>query len=388
MVDQPMIHPVAGVAWGNISGTLSDQLDLQAALDTKAPTSHGHQIVEIIDLEDELAAKAPLSHLHQMVDITDLAFPVTSVQSKTGDVTLTAADVGAAPSDHLHDDRYFTEAEANSRFALVSHEHQMGDITDLVFPVTSVNGKTGPVVLDADDVGAEIALGNPTIDGQILSSLVDGTRSWINPANEAVWGSITGTLSNQTDLQTALDGKLAIDGKAADADKLDGLDSIWFSHNIHQPQVGTWTKICRLGGYNWNTVGASIIIHSATGSGGMTAVTFQLRWRDDGTWENPDAFALITQSSGYNLGGAPDRLKFIRTGDNEAELWAKKGSSGLDDAQVYLMSKGFWDQLYFDDTPPITEEPTGPQEKYGEIYGVTRAEIDAIEARLDALENP
>ncbi len=52
-------------------------------------------------------------------------------------------------------------------------------------------------------------LGNPTEDNQILSSLMDGTRSWIPAPNSAVWGQITGTLSNQTDLQTELDTKIS-----------------------------------------------------------------------------------------------------------------------------------------------------------------------------------
>jgi hypothetical protein len=57
----------------------------------------------------------------------------------------------------------------------------------------------------------EVSLGNPGTDGMILSSLVDGTRSWVDLPNSAVWGSITGTLSNQTDLQSALDLKVSSD---------------------------------------------------------------------------------------------------------------------------------------------------------------------------------
>jgi len=53
----------------------------------------------------------------------------------------------------------------------------------------------------------ENSLGNPTSDGMILSSTVAGVRTWIDAPNSAVWGSITGTLSNQTDLQDALNLK-------------------------------------------------------------------------------------------------------------------------------------------------------------------------------------
>jgi hypothetical protein len=56
----------------------------------------------------------------------------------------------------------------------------------------------------------ESSLGNPTKDGQVLSSLIDGTRSWID-VTSAVWGNITGDISNQTDLVTELGKKSDID---------------------------------------------------------------------------------------------------------------------------------------------------------------------------------
>lgn len=57
----------------------------------------------------------------------------------------------------------------------------------------------------------EDSLGNPTVDGQILSSTIAGVRTWItSAAGSSTWGSITGLLSDQTDLQAALDLKAAI----------------------------------------------------------------------------------------------------------------------------------------------------------------------------------
>ena len=86
--------------------------------------------------------------------------------------------------------------------------------------------------------GKENSLGNPSADGQVLSSLVDGTRSWIDPPTStgAVWGEITGTLSEQTDLQDALNEKaginhnhdgvyLPIGGTAADSLELGGIEA-------------------------------------------------------------------------------------------------------------------------------------------------------------------
>jgi len=55
--------------------------------------------------------------------------------------------------------------------------------------------------------GPGVASGGTT--GQILSkaSNTNYDTTWINPPSGAVWGSITGTLSNQTDLQSSLNSK-------------------------------------------------------------------------------------------------------------------------------------------------------------------------------------
>ncbi len=50
-------------------------------------------------------------------------------------------------------------------------------------------------------------LGNPSTSGYVLSSTSGGVRTWVGASG--TWGSITGTLSDQTDLQNALDLKLS-----------------------------------------------------------------------------------------------------------------------------------------------------------------------------------
>ncbi len=63
----------------------------------------------------------------------------------------------------------------------------------------------------------EINLGVPSEDGQILSSLKDGTRSWIDYPTGGTWGSITGDINNQTDLMQEFDKKVTYQ-------ELDGAD--------------------------------------------------------------------------------------------------------------------------------------------------------------------
>lgn len=60
-------------------------------------------------------------------------------------------------------------------------------------------------------VGIGSALATGATNGQVLTANGDGTTSWQDPTGGGggggTWGSINGTLSNQTDLQAALDGK-------------------------------------------------------------------------------------------------------------------------------------------------------------------------------------
>lgn len=60
-------------AWGDITGTLANQVDLDAALGGKAPASHGHAEEDVTGLITDLAGKAAASHGHVPSDITGIA---------------------------------------------------------------------------------------------------------------------------------------------------------------------------------------------------------------------------------------------------------------------------------------------------------------------------
>lgn len=59
-------------AWGAITGTLSDQTDLQSALNGKASTTHGHIIGDVTGLQTALDGKAASTHGHAITDVTGL----------------------------------------------------------------------------------------------------------------------------------------------------------------------------------------------------------------------------------------------------------------------------------------------------------------------------
>jgi len=78
---------------------------------------------------------------------------VLSVNGKTGEVSLTAADVGASPSNHTHS----VATTSSSGFMSATDKAKLDGIEAGAQKntVTSVNGKTGVVSLTASDVGAE-----------------------------------------------------------------------------------------------------------------------------------------------------------------------------------------------------------------------------------------
>jgi hypothetical protein len=92
-----------------------------------ARSDHVHQMPSATDV-----GAASSVHTHVMSDVTDLAFPVNSVNGQTGTVNLTSVDVSAASA---------------------VHSHVASDITDLtsVANVVSVNGQTGVVTINAGD---------------------------------------------------------------------------------------------------------------------------------------------------------------------------------------------------------------------------------------------
>ena len=77
--------------------------------------------------------------------------------------------------------------------------------------IPSIAGLATVTYVDNQDALKEDDLGNPLVDGYVLSSTIAGVRSWVEQSGGGgggTWGSITGELSDQTDLQSALDNKV------------------------------------------------------------------------------------------------------------------------------------------------------------------------------------
>lgn len=88
----------------NLKNIFVSKTDVNAELAKKADSSHTHSIGDTTNLQSTLDGKVPTSR---------------TINSKplSANITLSASDVGAAPSSHNHDDRYYTETEIDTKLA-------------------------------------------------------------------------------------------------------------------------------------------------------------------------------------------------------------------------------------------------------------------------------
>ena len=146
-----LFYRVSSGLWVAAVPGITDVSGLTAALAGKASTSHTHSISDVTGLTDALAGKASTSHTHAISDVTGL----------------TSALAGKAST---------------------SHTHAAGDVTSGTF------------------AAARLGEGTPTV-GYVLTLSAALVPTWTAQSGGAAWGGITGTLSNQTDLQNALNAK-------------------------------------------------------------------------------------------------------------------------------------------------------------------------------------
>lgn len=160
------------VAWGAITGLLSNQGDLQTALNGKANASHTHAASDITSgtfATARLGTGTASSSTFLRGDGSWAAVSGGTWGSITGTLS-SQADLQAA-----------LNGKANT-----SHTHAAGDVVSGTF--------------------ATARLGTGTANS---SSWLRGDGAWAGLPG-AQWGTITGTLSAQSDLQSALDAKAAL----------------------------------------------------------------------------------------------------------------------------------------------------------------------------------
>ena len=101
--------------------------------DTAAENDVGH-------IADHNAIVTALIEIRGAIDSAGIA-PVTSVNGRTGAVTLTAADVGLSAVNNTSDANKPVSTLQAANLAPITHQHQVGDILNLT---SGTDGKNGP----------------------------------------------------------------------------------------------------------------------------------------------------------------------------------------------------------------------------------------------------
>lgn len=203
------------VSWGTITGTLSDQTDLQTALDGKAAVSHTHTTSDITDLasytgfdsryytETEtdtlLDAKANLSGADFTGDISTTGnLDVDGNLVNLGDPGFESGSVlinGATFPATVKVNRFGAAFEAE----LVLHRHSTNDDSHLVFSRSNSNTSSHGDVTNGQTLGDLVFSGWNTSSywwGGTITARVDGTPG-------------VADMPTRIDLSTAADGSAA-----------------------------------------------------------------------------------------------------------------------------------------------------------------------------------
>lgn len=161
---------ISSVAWGDITGTLSNQTDLNTALGTKANSADLATVATSGSYND-------LSNKPTIPTVNDATLTIQRNSTNVGTFTANASSnktinisVPTATSDLTNDS---------------------GFLTSSTLPIASTSS------LGAVQVGSGLTISS----GGVLSATGGGV------ADSVAWGHITGTLADQTDLTTALGAK-------------------------------------------------------------------------------------------------------------------------------------------------------------------------------------
>jgi hypothetical protein len=173
-----------------------------------------------------------------------------------------------------------------------------------------------------------------------------GKLDYYETGGGAVWGQITGTLSNQTDLQTALDNKVPYTGATADVDL--GAFTLYVATIISNP-AGALNIIGPIGG-DVNIMASQGVPNGYGGTLGLAAGDAVVDGADGGNVEfytgkgasgyRNGIFRFYDAANNWNYGGILD-FSLISTTDKTFTFPNASGTLALtNDAIVYSIALG------------------------------------------------
>jgi hypothetical protein len=165
--------------WGTIGGTLSNQTDLQTALNGKSNTSHTHTSYASIIHNHVKADITDFTHTHTESDISDLQDYALSTHNH---------DTEYSAITHTHDDRYYTETETNT---LLSGK------SDTTHTHTDLHTHANKTLLDTynqtnADIATAITNSHTHSNKTLLDSLTSGGDGNSFLANDGTYKSVSG----------------------------------------------------------------------------------------------------------------------------------------------------------------------------------------------------
>jgi hypothetical protein len=238
--------------------------DQKLADRTEALSADANDLIHIVDVSDPTDSAQGTSKKITKQNLTAGLLTANQTISLTGDASgsgTTSIPVVVANDSHTHDTRYFTEAESDARFAPISHNQASSSITDfteatqdVVGGMVSTNSENG-ISVTYDDINGKLNfdVSDPTITlvGDVSGSAVMTNLGSVSITTTVANSSHTHTTADITNLSsyTGLDVRyyteaeadarfLGISAKAADANLLDGIDSVTFAR---RDQANTFT---------------------------------------------------------------------------------------------------------------------------------------------------
>lgn len=225
--------PTDPAVWGAITGTLSAQTDLQTALDGKLATSLKASQAQAEAGSDNTVWMTALRVAQAIVAL----HPATAWGSIAGSLAA-QADLVAALAAKLNTADLASQAEAeagtnNTKWMTALRVAQAIESR----PLAAVWGDVVGTLADQTDLQAALAakLAVSLLASQAQAEAGSDNATWMSPLRVAQaiaalqadppWGSITGTLSAQTDLQAAIDARVAASDKASQAQAEAGADN-------------------------------------------------------------------------------------------------------------------------------------------------------------------
>jgi len=217
--------------WGNITGTLSDQTDLQDALDDKQDVLTAGVGINITD--NTISADTTETNLIDTKQVVALPLANVALTGSYNDLVNTPS-IPTKTSDLNNDSNFATLSD------IPTDNNQLNN---------GAGYQTYDDVQNAISGKQDILTAGTGID--ITNNVISSTQS------SAEWGNISGTLSDQTDLQDALDDKqdiltagtgiditsdiISIDGEEAELVDLPVVNDAVLTIEQNNTQIGTFS---------------------------------------------------------------------------------------------------------------------------------------------------